>query len=105
MCESRQEMHGDPEAMRRFVEQLVDLDTAAVLEPPGAPCPGGMQACARFTAADVASTRALASFLAETGAAIAALRAAAAEAAEDYLTTDRVGAHAVVGAVFVVVED
>jgi hypothetical protein len=53
------------------------------------------------------SEPAVPSFLAETGEAIAALKSAAAVAAEDYLATDQAGAHAVAGTVFgvVVVED
>ncbi|QUH03943.1 hypothetical protein HUO13_26790 [Saccharopolyspora erythraea] len=109
MCESRHEMHGDPESMRRFAEQLIEpCAPEVVAESPGAPaCQGGMQGCATFTAADTASTLTLARFLAETGEAIAALKAAAAEAAEDYLATDQAGAHAVAGTVLgvVIVED
>lgn len=109
MCEARQEMHGDPDAMRRFAERLRGLDAAEVVaEPPGAPaCQGGMEACALFAAADVVSTVTLARFLAETSDAVAELKAAAAGAAEDYLATDLAGAQAVAGAVLgvVIVED
>ncbi|GAB3586210.1 hypothetical protein GCM10027445_64700 [Amycolatopsis endophytica] len=89
MC--RREMHGDPEAMRSFAARLAGLDTE-VDPPEPTPCLEGMEACGTFAAADAVATLALAQFLAETGEAVAALRSAANEAAEDYEATDRAGA-------------
>lgn len=105
MCEARHEMHGDPEAMRQFADRLAGLGAPEATAPPPPPqvCEGGSQACAVFAAADELATLTLRDFLAETGDAIATLRAAAAVAAEDYQATDRAGARAVAGAVVGVV--
>ncbi|PXY25876.1 hypothetical protein BAY59_20115 [Prauserella coralliicola] len=102
MCEARQEMHGDPDAMRRFAERLhapgVDVEVVGVPA-----CQGGTQACAAFTTADALSTVALADFLRDTTQAIATLKAAAFTAADDYEATDRAGAQAVTGTVLGIV--
>ncbi len=105
MCPARDEMHGDPEAMRRFAERLAEPVTADVVADPPDPttCHGVLPGCGTFAAADAVSTLALTAFLAETADAVATLRDAATVAAEDYLATDRVGAHAVAGAVLGVV--
>lgn len=109
MCDARQEMHGDPEAMRRFAVRASGLSTRDLrVEAPGPPsCGGATEACATFAAADLASTSTLARFLDDTGEAIESLQAAAAAAADDYVATDQAGARAVAGAVvgIVVVED
>ncbi|MGC7097357.1 hypothetical protein ACPZ19_22000 [Amycolatopsis lurida] len=99
MGEARNEMHGDPEAMRGFAERIAWPDAVAdVAVPPAAtPCPAGMYACAGFTAADLAATLSLGQFLAETRDDIATLKAAAAVAAADYEATDEAGARAVLG--------
>ncbi|MFF5987015.1 hypothetical protein [Prauserella flavalba] len=98
MCETRRELHGDPEAMRRFAERLHAPEVD--VEPAGVPaCQGGTPACAAFTTADALSTVALADFLRDTAEAIATLKAAAATAAEDYEATDLAGAQAVLGVV------
>jgi hypothetical protein len=95
----RKEMQGDPEAMRRFAERLVGI-SETVVEPPGKPsCEGGMQACGTFAAADAVATLALTRFLSETGESLAALKEAAAVAAEDYQATDLAGALAVASGV------
>ncbi|WP_158894691.1 hypothetical protein [Amycolatopsis anabasis] len=100
MNEARQEMHGDPEMMRRFAERVNIPSTEAVTLPPDmAPCEGGMPGCASFTTADVAATVTLAQFLAETRDDIATLKAAATVATVDYLVTDQAGARAAFGAV------
>ncbi len=109
MCETRHAMHGDPEAMRQFAEQLAGLSAPEAIAPPppAQVCEGGSQACAALAAADLLATLRLTDFLAETGEAIETLRTAAAVAAEDYLTTDQAGVRAVTGAVagVVLVED
>ncbi|UJW32031.1 hypothetical protein L3Q67_43925 [Saccharothrix sp. AJ9571] len=106
MNETRQEMHGDPEAMREFAERIAWPDAVAdVAVPPAAtPCPAGMSACAGFTAADLAATLSLGHFLAETRDDIATLKAAAAVAAADYEASDQAGARAVLGAVIELAE-
>ncbi|WP_020674011.1 hypothetical protein [Amycolatopsis nigrescens] len=109
MSAPRRELRGDPEAMRHFAEQVTgpSVSESVVVPPSTQPCQGGMHACAVFTAADLASTMALARFLSETGADIAALKSTAAVAAADYLATDLAGAQAVAGPAlgFVIAEE
>ncbi|MFC4003781.1 hypothetical protein ACFS2C_10420 [Prauserella oleivorans] len=102
MCDTHHDLHGDPEAMRRFAERTAALSLPGVTSGPSV-CAGGLPGCATFTAADLASTTTLASVLAETGEALATLRQAALVAAEDYLATDRAGTQAIGVATAVVI--